>query len=366
MDVKAAVLEKPGDPFVIQELEVGDVRSDEVLVKIVASGICHTDLTVRDGLLPVALPVVLGHEGSGVVECVGARVSKVRPGDRVALTFASCGRCAQCALGQPATCLEFLARNFACCRLDGSTSLARNGEKIYSHFLGQSSFATHAVVTEQSVVKLDGDVPFEVAAPLGCGVQTGAGTVLNLLRPPPGSSIAVFGAGAVGLSAVMAARIAGCSSIVVTDLNPARLTLAQELGATHIINAEESTVADAIVEVTEGGANYSLEMSGSPAALKQALVSTSVGGVTAVVGAPPLGTEVSLDVNIVLGGGRIIRGVVAGGSVPDVFIPQLVRFWQDGRFPVDALTERFDFHQINEAASRAEQGKAVKPVLLMP
>lgn len=363
--VRAAVLEQSATSFVVQDLELGDLEPDEVLVRIIASGICHTDLTVRDGLLPVALPVVLGHEGAGVIEQVGTAVSRLRPGDHVALTFASCGRCSQCQMGRPTTCVEFLARNFACCRMDGTTALAREGKRIYSHFLGQSSFATHAIVHERSAVRVDDDVPFDVAAPLGCGIGTGAGSVLNVLQPFPGSSVAIFGAGAVGLSAVMAARIAGCSIIVAVDLNPSRLALARELGASHTFNAAEGDVVEAITDLTRGGANYALEMSGSVAGLQQALRSTGMHGVTGVVGAPPFGTEVSLDVNVVLAGNRSIRGVVAGESVPDVFLPRLVQFWRDGLFPVERLTQTFDFDQIDAAITGAEQGQIVKPVLIM-
>jgi aryl-alcohol dehydrogenase len=360
----AAVTESKGAPFTLTELDVGDLRADEVLVDVAAAGICHTDLIVRDQWYPVPLPAVLGHEGAGVVAAVGSAVTRVRPGDRVAMTFDSCGACASCSRGRPSYCHSFFEHNFGATRpADGSTALSRAGEAIHAHFFGQSSFATRAVARERNVVALDAAIPFEVAAPLGCGVQTGAGAILNVLRPEPGSSIAVFGTGAVGLSAVMAAALTGCTTVVGVDLNPERLELARELGATHVVDARGADAAEAVRAATGGGADYSLETTGSPEVLRRAVDCTGPTGVCGVIGAPPFGAETTLDVNTILVGGRTVRGIVEGDSRPELFLPALVRLWQQGRFPVDRLVRTYDFDEIEHAARDAGAGRVVKAVL---
>jgi aryl-alcohol dehydrogenase len=365
VSVTAAVTEAPGAEFALREVELGELRPDEVLVEIAASGICHTDLLIREGTFPTPMPVVLGHEGAGVVERVGSAVSTVGPGDRVALSYGSCGTCPTCLTGHPYCCHDFFGRNFGASRPDGTTALSLAGRPVHTHFFGQSSFATHAVAPERSVAKIPDGIPFEVVAPFGCGIQTGAGTVLNALRPPVGSAIAVFGTGGVGMAAIMAAVIVGCETIVGVDLKPERLELARELGATHVVDAREEDPVEAIGRLTGPGADFTVEASGSVQALRQAVDATAPMGVCALVGAPPLGAEVSLDVNAVLSRGRTIRAVVEGESIPSLFIPQLAALWQAGRFPVDRLVRRFDFDEINEAAESAERGDAVKPVLVM-
>jgi aryl-alcohol dehydrogenase len=365
--ISAAVTESKGAPFEIKPLELGELRADEVLVKVAACGICHTDLIIRDQWYPVPLPAVLGHEGAGVVEAVGAAVAKVAPGDHVALSYGSCGACAKCQSGEPWVCHDFFARNFGAARPDGSSALADDGRAIHSHFFGQSSFATHAVAPERGVVKLDPDVPLEIVAPFGCGIQTGAGAVLRVFRPEAGSSIAVFGTGTVGLSAVMAARIAGCTTIVAIDVRASRLSLARELGATHAVQADETDPVDAVREATGGvGSDFSIDATGSPAVLQQAVYCTGPGGVCGLIGAPPFGTEVSLDMNQVLAMGRSLRGIVEGQSVPDVFLPRLIELWRQGRFPVERIMTHYGFEEIDQAARDAEEGKVVKPVLRMP
>ena len=366
MRITAAVVESKGAPFALQELELGPLRDDEVLVKVAAAGICHTDLICRDQWYPVPLPAVLGHEGAGVVEAVGGGVTSFAPGDRVAMSFDSCGACPTCAKGLSSYCHHFFEYNFAASRpSDGSTSLSRDGLPIHDHFFGQSSFATHSVARERNIVALDAAIPFEVAAPFGCGIQTGAGSVLNVLRPDPGSSIAIFGAGAVGLAAVMAAAIAGCATVVAVDLRESRLELARELGATDVVDAASTDAVEAIRALTGGGAAFSLEATGSPVALRAAVDCLAPTGVCGVVGAPAFGTEVSLDVNTVLTGGRVVRGIVEGESVPKEFLPRLVGLWASGRFPVERLTADYDFDRIDEAVHDAESGTVVKPVLRM-
>jgi aryl-alcohol dehydrogenase len=365
MTITAAVTESPGARFELQEIELGEIRPDEVVVEIAAVGICHTDLMGRDGVLPTPLPAVLGHEGAGVVERVGSAVTVVAPGDHVVLSFDSCGGCQTCLAGHPYTCHDFFGRNFVAARPDGTTALSRDGQPLHSHFFGQSSFATRAVASERNVVPIPDDLPFEVAAPLGCGVRTGAGSVMNTLCPPAGATIAVFGTGGVGMSAVMAAHAVGCTTIIAVDLSPARLGLAAELGATHVVNAAEEDAVESIGRITGHGADFTLEMSGSTQALRQAIDSTASGGICGVVGAPPFGTEVGLDVNMLIARGRTVRGIVGGNSVPGVFFPRLISLWRSGRLPWDRLIQTFDFDQINEAAERAERGEVIKAVLLM-
>jgi aryl-alcohol dehydrogenase len=361
--IQAAVTEELGAAFAVQPVDIQDPEAREVRVRVAAAGICHTDLIVRDQWYPVPLPAVLGHEGAGVVERVGSAVTKVAPGDHVAMSFGSCGTCVSCLTGRPSYCLGFFEFNFAATRPDGTTALSREGEPVHSHFFGQSCFATHCMATERNVVKLDEDIAFELIAPFGCGVQTGAGAILNALRPPAGAAVAVFGTGTVGLAAIMAATITGATTIVAVDLNPERLSLARELGATHTVDAGAEDVAAAIAAI--GGADYALETTGSAPVLRTAVDCTTPTGITGVIGAPAFGTEVSLDVNTILIGGRSVRGIVEGDSVPDIFIPRLIELWRAGRFPVDRIIAGYDFDDIEHAAADAEAGAVVKAVLRM-
>jgi aryl-alcohol dehydrogenase len=309
---------------------------------------------------------VLGHEGAGVVERVGERVKKVQPGDHVVLSFFACGKCANCKQGKPGYCANFFGGNFSGARLDGSSALKQGEKTIHGHFFGQSSFATYALASEQNVVKVRNDVPLELLGPLGCGVQTGAGSVLNTLRPEAGTSLAVFGAGPVGLSAVMAARVAGCTTIIAVDLKSNRLELAKELGATHTINAAEQNPVEAIQKIIPGGVNYSLETTAVPRVFRQAVDALTVKGVCGFVGVAPGGTEASVDLSTLLAFGRTILGIVEGDSVADVFIPRLIELYLQGRFPFDRLITFYPFNQINQAVQDSEQGTALKAVLRMP
>jgi aryl-alcohol dehydrogenase len=366
MEIQAAVTESKGAPFEIRSVALDEPRADEVLVRVAACGICHTDLIIRDQWYPVPLPAVLGHEGAGVVEAVGDAVTKVRVGDHVAMSYGSCGGCANCQAGEPWVCHDFFARNFGATRPDGSTALRAGEQVIHSHFFAQSSFAECAMATERNVVRLDPDVPLEVVAPFGCGIQTGAGAVLRTFRPEAGTSIAVFGLGTVGLSAVMAARIVGCTTIVGVDVRPDRLGLARELGATHVVDAGSEDAVEAVRAACGGvGADFSIDATGSPEVLQQAVYCTGPGGVCGLIGAPPFGTEVSLDMNQILAMGRTLRGIVEGQSVPDVFLPRLIELWRQGRFPVERLMTHYSFSEIDRAARDAEEGRVIKPVLQM-
>lgn len=367
MRISAALTREPAAPFTVVDLELEAPRADEVLVRVQAAGICHTDLIVRDQWYPVPLPAVLGHEGAGVVEAVGDGVDKVRPGDRVAMSYGSCGRCPNCLAARPWVCHDFWGRNFGATRPDGSTALRAGDTPVHSHFFGQSSFATYAIATERNVVPIGSDIPFEVVAPFGCGIQTGAGAILNALRPPAGSGVAVFGTGTVGMAGILAAQVAGCTQIIGIDVRPARLELARSLGATHVVDARDGDPLEAVKDLTGGlGVPFSLETSGRADVLQQAVYATAPGGVCGLIGAPPFGTEVSLDVNQLLALGRTLRGIVEGESVPDVFLPRLIELWRQGRFPIERIMTTYDFADIERAGRDAEEGGVIKPVLRMP
>ncbi len=364
MQITAAIVREKSQPLTIEEIELDEPRADEILVRIVAAGVCHTDIVTRDQYYPVPLPVVLGHEGSGIVEKVGSGITKVKAGDHIVLSFMYCGHCENCEQGKIGYCYEFFGYNFGGSRPDGSSTLHKGSETIHGSFFGQSSFATYALVSEKNVVKVREDVPLEILGPLGCGIQTGAGGVINSLAPRAGSSIAIFGTGAVGLSAIMAARIVGCTTIIGIDIRPERLKLAQELGATHIINGKDGNTVEQILQITGHGADYSLEATAQPMILRQAVDCLRQGGTCGLIGAAPLGTEASIDMNTILFG-RTLRGIIEGDSIPDIFIPQLIELYRQGRFPFDKLIKNYKLDEINQAMDDAEQGGTLKPVLLL-
>ena len=362
--IRAAVVREKGGPFRIETLSLEGPRRDEVLVKVVATGLCHTDMVARDKGYPVPHPIVLGHEGAGIVESVGADVVKVAPGDSVVLTFLTCGRCKPCRLGRIAHCEKTFPLSFGGARLDGSTAtLDAQGGKVHDHFFAQSSFGTYALANEGNVVKVRSDAPLERLGPLGCGIQTGAGAVMNALKVAPGTTFACFGAGAVGCSSIMAARAVGATTIVAIDIVPSRLEMAKELGATHTINSKQTNPVEAIRDITGGGVDYSLEASGDPRALHQAIEALGSLGTCGIVGAEPLGTEVSFDVNNLMLPGKAIRGILEGESVPDIFIPQLIELNAQGRFPFEKLVKFYNLDQINQAAQDSEKGGTIKPII---
>ena len=282
MQITAAVVPATSAPFELRELELEAPGPAEVLVRMVATGVCHTDQVIRDQMVPVPLPAVLGHEGAGVVEEVGTGVSHVRPGDHVVLSYNSCGLCRNCMSGAPGYCGDFGAHNFGGRRADGSSALRSGDEVVSSHFFGQSSFATHSVVAARSVVPVPSDAPLELLGPLGCGLQTGAGAVLNSLDPAAGSTIAVFGAGAVGNAAILAAQVAACSTIIAVDRVPERVAFAQELGATHGVDVGKGDPVEQIMEITGGaGVDYALETTGVPPVLRQTVDALAVRGTAA-------------------------------------------------------------------------------------
>lgn len=363
MKITAAVVHEKGQPFQIEEVDLDPPKPGELLVKIVASGVCHTDEIAQLQFIPVPLPAVFGHEGCGIVEEVGQGVTDFKKGDRVGLSFAFCGRCENCISAHPHACENFNAINFAGVMSDQTTRLSQNGVKV-SSFFGQSSFATHAVVNQNSTVKAADDIDLALAAPMGCGIQTGAGTVLNRLRPEFGSSIVVFGCGTVGMSAIMAAKIAGCAQIIAVSGNPSSLKLAKELGASHAINRKEtSDTVGRIKEITRGGAHYAIDTSGVPDLVRKALACVRVMG-TAVV----LGVTGDLTINVqqeLMGEAKSLIGIVEGDAVPKLFIPELMEYYKAGRFPFDKLIKFYNFKDINQAFEDSHNGKVIKAVLRM-
>jgi len=364
MSVTVALAVSPDEPFSFQEVELGPLRDDEVRVRIVASGICHTDVAVKEQSVELPLPMVLGHEGSGVVEAVGSGVRNVAPGDHVVLSGDSCGVCRKCHSGLPSYCDEFVERNLTGLRVDRTSAMSAGGELVRGRFCGQSSFATHCVAPARSVIKVGKDLPLELLGPLGCGLTTGVGTVMNALRPPSGSSIAVFGVGTVGLSAVIGAVLTGCETIIAVDMHEARLAMAAELGATHCLQAGEN-VAQAIVELTGTGADFSVECSGNPMAIEQSVACLGRPGWCAQVGAPPAGTTMAMDMGH-LGYGRGIRGVVLGEASPQTFVPYLASLYRSGRLPLERFVRYYDFADIDQAVrDSAGTGEVIKPILKM-
>ncbi len=359
MEIRAAVTHGLGEAFKLESVQLADPKAEEIRVRIIATGVCHTDTVARDqGIAP--FPIVLGHEGAGVVDAVGSGVRRLKAGDHVVLSFAHCGNCGHCLIGHPTVCDTFNLLNFGGAMDDGSRRLAQ-GEHDLATFFGQSSFATYAVVHQRNVVKVDPEVDIALLGPLGCGIQTGAGTVLNRLKPAFGSSIVVYGAGAVGLSAIMAARIVGCQHIIGVDMHDHRLELATELGATLVLNGRNVDVVKEIREATGGGSHYAVETTGVPKVVKQSLNALRPLGICAIVGVTP---EVTLDIhNDLMAEGKSMIGVIEGDAVPRVFIPQLVAYYKAGSFPFDKLIRFYEFDQINAAFADSASGETVKPVV---
>jgi aryl-alcohol dehydrogenase len=361
--MRSALLRERNQPLYIEEVDATALQPDEVLVKIAGTGICHTDLSAIDGTVPFPLPAVFGHEGAGVVEAVGDAVTTVAVGDHVVLSFDSCRRCSACMSGHPAYCELFPALNYVGSRLDGSPTMQQGSDDVHGSWFGQSSFGTHAVASARNAVKVDQDLPLELLGPLGCGLLTGAGTVLNVLRPQPGQSIGVWGIGTVGLAAVMAANAAGCETIVAVDMNSDRLAIAKEFGATHVFDPTEHTDLVAEIGGQAGGLDYTVEAVGVGAVIRQALETLRSPGTCATLGLKSLQNEISIDQGHLLLG-RTLTGVIEGDADPHTFIPELIELWRAGKFPFDKLIQTFPLDKINDAIDSFRSGLVVKPVLL--
>jgi aryl-alcohol dehydrogenase len=362
---QAAICRGKATPFTIEDVTLDHLRADELRIRIVACGVCHTDLAVRDEQLPVPLPIVLGHEGAGIVEEVGSDVTAARPGDRVIISFNSCGHCPSCDIDAPTYCYAFFPHNWSGARADGSPSMFLGGEPMNANFFGQSSFATHAIAHQRNVVKVPdsaASIPLERLAPIGCGLMTGAGAVLRAMQVRAGLPIAVFGTGTVGMAAVMAAKIVGANPIIAVDVNDERLALAKELGATHAFNAKDDAVAK-IRELVPQGLGYAFDTTGINAVIQDAWGLLAPMGICGIVGASDPADNLTFNEAAFMGGGRTVMGILGGNSDLTTFLPELVEHHLAGRFPFEKLIGYFEFDEINEAIHASESGAVVKPVL---
>lgn len=358
--VEAAVVRGTNGDFRLEKLELSQLGPHDVLVKVAGVGVCHTDLVLRGPAGAALHPIVLGHEGSGVVTAVGPQVSKVTVGDPVVISYDSCGACGSCRRGRPYFCATWFDRNTGPGLSRPHATLTDvAGGPVNNTWFGQSSFADHAVASQNNVVKVSPDLPLEILGPLGCGLQTGAGAVVNVLEVRPGQSVVVFGAGAVGLAAVMAARISGASAVVAVDLVEGRRELAREVGATHALDGAAPDLLDQIRRFTSG-ADCTFDTTGRSDVVATAVEALAPGG-TCALAAP--GEELRLAAQSIVFGRRL-TGVLEGNAVPDVFIPQMIEWWQAGVFPFDKLIERFPLREINEAVDASTSGRVVKPVLI--
>ncbi len=372
MKVRAAVLEAMGLPFpyarsrplIVQEVELDPPGPGEVLVRIAAAGLCHSDLSVINGDRPRPLPMALGHEAAGVVESLGTGVSDLVPGDHVVLVFVpSCGHCVPCSEGRPALCEPGAQANGAGTLLAGGRRLARGGSAVHHH-LGCSAFAEYATVSRRSLVKIDRDVPFEHAALFGCAVLTGVGAVVNTAQVRAGASTAIVGLGGVGLAALLGAVAAGARHVVAVDLSPAKLDLARALGATHAYLASDVDCIDAIRAATGGGVDFAFELAGSVKAFDTAYRITRRGGTTVTAGLPPPSATITLPAVNLVAEERTVKGSYVGTCVPARDIPRYLELFRQGRLPVDRLlTGTLPLDDINEAFDRLHEGLAVRQVV---
>ena len=357
-----AAVTRDGAPVpVLEQVELEEPRDGEALVRIVACGVCHTDIKVHHR--PGPKPIVLGHEGAGIVERLGPGSSDLEVGDHVVIGVSHCGICLACTTGYPSYCREARARNFGGARPDGTTSISQGGVPIHGRFFGQSSFAQRALIDARAAVRVPPELPLHILAPLGCGVVTGAGAILSTLRLGVGQSVAIFGAGAVGLSAVLAASLAGASQIIVIDPVLSRLRLAEEFGATAALAPADGNAVAAIQELSRGGVNFTLNTTTSTAVFDQAVASLGLFGTAGYV-APP-GDAWTPDLVAMMDRGQSVRGISGGDITPRQFVPRLIDLYRSGKFPIDRMIKTYGFAEISDAFRDSERGETIKPVLIM-
>jgi Zn-dependent alcohol dehydrogenase len=372
--VRAAVLREMGlpapyaesRPLVIETLDLAPPGTGELLVRVLAAGLCHSDLSVVDGSRPRIMPMVLGHEAAGEVVETGAGVTGFAPGDRVVFSFVPvCGHCAPCAGGRPALCEPGAAANLAGTLLAGAVRWYGPAGPVHHH-LGVSGFAEHTVVAAESAVRVDASLPPALAALFGCAVMTGVGAVVNTARVAPGESVAVFGLGGVGLAALLGARLAGAHPLVAVDVLESKLALARELGATHVVKARPNAdAALAVREATGGGAHFAIESVGSEQVLAEAYAATRRGGTTVTVGLPHPARRFSVPAVSLVAEERTVKGSYLGSCVPSRDIPRFVALYQAGRLPVDRLlTHTLTLDEINAGFDRLASGAAVRQVVV--
>jgi Zn-dependent alcohol dehydrogenase len=372
MKMKAAVLQELGQPVKVEEVTLDEPQANEVLVKVAATGICHSDIHFMKGDMPQPVPVVLGHEGAGVVERVGPGVTTLKPGDHVIMmVICSCGKCRHCVEGQPAMCQEWLGYHLMGTLPCGTRRLHKNDQEL-NHFFHQSSFAEYAVVSDRTAIKVRDDAPLDVVCTLGCGTSTGIGAVINTAAFTAGETIAVFGCGGVGLSAIMAAKLCGAAKIFAVDINDMKLEKAKELGADYLINASQEDPVQRIIAISGGGSSYTgggvdhaIECTGNVIVMDQAFSSVRVAGNCVLGGMAPLGSKLSVDAwgfNV----GKTVKGSVQGHVRAQLDIPTYVDLYMDGKLPIDKLISRRyqGLDNINEVISDLENGKVVRGVVV--
>lgn len=364
--IRAAVCSRPGGGLTVEELELADPGPDEVLTRIDAAGVCHSDYHYLTGDLVSRMPVVPGHEGAGVVAAVGAAVTTVRPGDTVALMWRPrCGRCRHCLTGRPALCQSGAIHAASGGLQDGTTRLRRPGGEPVHHLMGVSCFAEYAIVSERAVVPIPPGVPAEIAAIAGCAVITGVGTVLNAIGPCAGRGLVVFGAGGVGLSVVMGAVLAGAYPIVAVDLVTDRLDAATRLGATHVVHAASEDVAAALTAIDADGLDYTVDAVGRPSTLRQAFDALRPGGTLVAIGLGAAGQELSLPLNPLVQKERRVVGSLYGSANPQVDVPKLLSLYQAGRLPIDQLVgARYPLDRIDDAVTDLVGGAVGRGIVI--
>ncbi|MCW3463932.1 NAD(P)-dependent alcohol dehydrogenase [Chitinophaga nivalis] len=364
MDIQAAMLKAYNEPFSIETVTLGAPADEEILVRLVATGICHTDVAVQEGVYPFPVPAILGHEGAGIVTAVGKQVTSLQPGDQVVLSFLNCGACSSCATGHPAYCDQLFPLNLSGRRDDGTTPYQHGEETINGLFFHQSSFATHTITHFRNAVKVPQDVPLASLGPLGCSIQTGIGTILHTIKPDKGSSILICGVGPVGLAAVIGAHLAQCREIIAVDQHADRLDLAVELGATHTCLTTDQPLADYLREKWPNGVHHIVDTTGHPDIISQSFLSLLPRGILALLGLRTLDSQLTLPY-FLLSMGRTVTGVLEGDCRPHEMIPKLVALYQAGQLPIDKMITQYPLADINRAVADLKAGKIIKAVILM-
>ncbi len=365
MKAKAAILFEVGQKLDIREVDVQSPQAGEVMIKMAVGGVCHSDLHVMTGHLVGALPAILGHEGSGIVAEVGPGVTTLKAGDHVIPMWRlSCGTCEYCSDARPALCAAGSQVRMTGRLLDGTTRFKYQGQEI-KHFAGVSSFSEYSVIPAAAVLKIPQEFPLEMAALLGCGVITGVGAVFNAAKVRPGSTVAVFGTGGVGMNVVQGAVIAGAEKIIAVDILDSKLEMAKKFGATHTVNSKQTKAVDAVRALTGGrGVDYAFEVIGLPETIRQAYDSLSKRGMAVAIGVAPMTKEVSVPIMTLVYEERVLTGSVYGSSRPWIDIPMLMRLYDAGKLKLDELlTRRYPFSQINEAYAALERGEVLRSIV---
>lgn len=366
MKIKAAVLNRSDSDLNLEEVVLDDPKSNEVLIKTVASGICHSDIEFQNGGFPIQMPVILGHEGAGIIEKVGRNVTDFKKGDHVVVGFAYDGNCRFCRNGLPGSCVNFNKLN-TCGgpMLDGTYRLHKQDGQDIGVFFGQSSFGDHIVANVNNLVKVPNDLDLRLAGPLGCGYMTGAGTVLNAIKPEVNSNLAVLGTGSVGLAAIMGAAVSNCKHVIAIDKNNMRLKISRDFGATETINNTQENIIDKINEIVGSeGLNYVIDTTGEPEVMKQGLTALTIKGQFAVVA---MGTKTIKELSPmidILAASKSISGIIEGDSVPQEFIPEMIDLYHAGRFPIDKIVKFYKPEEINQAIKASVEGSTIKPIIV--